>query len=77
MKESDLSSVEVVDFESIGRAIDSVQVTFELLYPLWRGHSNIDYKLQAEVVDLGHFMVRARPDLIADAFTVFMQKLAR
>ena len=30
-----------------------------------------------EFVGLGHFMVRERPDLIADAITEFMQKLAR
>jgi pimeloyl-ACP methyl ester carboxylesterase len=30
-----------------------------------------------EFVGLGHFMVRERPDLIADAITAFMQKLAR
>jgi pimeloyl-ACP methyl ester carboxylesterase len=40
----------------------------------------VDFPERVTLVEfpgLGHFMVRERPDLIADAITAFMQKLAR
>lgn len=49
MKNEDLSEVEVVDLASLQRAILETKEQFAGLYPLWRGHANIDWKLQAEV----------------------------
>jgi pimeloyl-ACP methyl ester carboxylesterase len=51
-----------------------------LLHRKMAGHFKADYPERVtlvEFVGLGHFMVRERPDLIADAITAFMQKLAR
>jgi hypothetical protein len=45
----DFSSIDVVSLESLERAIENVSTTFEGVYPYWRGHSNMFWKLQAEV----------------------------
>jgi hypothetical protein len=49
MKKEDLSEIEIVDLASLERAILEMKGPFGGVAPLWRGHANIEWKLQAEV----------------------------
>jgi hypothetical protein len=49
MKREDLSPIEIEDLATLQKAIADAYSRFEDVIPLWRGHSNIDWKLQAEV----------------------------
>jgi FRG domain len=49
MKIDDLSAVEIGDLTSLEQALLEINDRFDGLFPLWRGHANIDWKLQAEV----------------------------
>src|SRR5262249_23027450 len=44
----DFSSIEITSLESLERALQQVNRDFKV-YPYWRGHVDIDWKLQAEV----------------------------
>jgi FRG domain len=72
MKDEDLSPIEIVDLATLEKAIADVYSQFQGMYPLWRGHANINWKLQAEVFRspaagklsdegtlLGYFMAQA------------------
>jgi hypothetical protein len=49
MKNEDLSRIEIVDLASLQNAMLEAMDEFGGLLPLWRGHANIDWKLQAAV----------------------------
>jgi FRG domain len=49
MKDEDLSPIEIVDLASLERAISEAHSHFQGVLPLWRGHANIGWRLQAEV----------------------------
>jgi hypothetical protein len=65
--QDDFASINIETLESFERAIEHAHVTFDRTQAFWRGHANIDWKLQAEVfrrryneVSLIHsFMARA------------------
>lgn len=48
MTNGDLSPIIIEDLTTLEAAIDEAVRTFRF-YPLWRGHGNIDWKLQPEV----------------------------
>jgi FRG domain len=72
MRNEDLSSISIVDLKTLQDAIDDALREFQWMFPLWRGHANLSWKLQAEVFRptgkgstydevtlLGYFMAQA------------------
>jgi hypothetical protein len=49
MKDEDLSCVEIVDLTSLQIALQDAHSNFDGVHPAWRGHANLNWKLQAEV----------------------------
>jgi hypothetical protein len=49
LKKDDLSSIQITSLESLERAMDDTSRRFQGVFPLWRGHANCDWLLQAEV----------------------------
>jgi hypothetical protein len=49
MKEDDLSAIKIGDLTTLGRALIEANDRYDGTFPFWRGHANIDWKLQAEV----------------------------
>jgi hypothetical protein len=49
MQDHDISDIEISNLETLQRAIDDAKRRFDGMYPLWRGHANIDWTLRAEV----------------------------
>jgi hypothetical protein len=45
----DLSTIEINSLESLEKAIDHARRAFQNVFPLWRGHADFDWRLQAEV----------------------------
>lgn len=56
MKSGDLSPLEIRDLKTLQDAIFEAQTAFGTFMPIWRGHANIAWQLQAEVF-------RSRPGL--------------
>ena len=46
---NNFASIDISSLESLQRALQHVNTIFDGVLPLWRGHSNIDWTLQAEV----------------------------
>jgi hypothetical protein len=49
MKPGDLSSIEIGSLASVENALREVAQCFRGVFALWRGHANIEWRLQAEV----------------------------
>jgi hypothetical protein len=47
--QDDFASINIETLESFERAMEHASVTFDRTQAFWRGHANIDWKLQAEV----------------------------
>jgi FRG domain len=68
MRDEDLSSISIVDLKTLQDAIEDAHREFHGIFPLWRGHASLSWKLQAEVFRrgsydevtlLGYFMAQA------------------
>jgi hypothetical protein len=44
----DFAPIEITSLESLERGLVHVQKRFKLVQPYWRGHANVDWKLQAD-----------------------------
>jgi hypothetical protein len=53
MRAEDLSPIELIGLDPLDRAIGHVGSLFEAMFPLWRGHANLAWKLSAEVFRTG------------------------